>query len=89
MAVPTAPQPFGPSSLGILDRLDVQALQVALQEALSRAGYWQVRNLILKRDGDVITISGRVPTYYLKQLVQNIALASPGVERVNNDVHVC
>lgn len=65
-----------------------QTLQVAIREALSHAGYQELRSLNLECDGEAVTISGRVPTYYLKQLVQNLALAAPGVKRVQNDVQV-
>lgn len=89
MAESSVSPQFEPSSSGLPERLDVQALQAAIREDLCRAGYSQMRHLNLKCDGDVITISGHVPTYYLKQLVQTIALTTPGVGRVNIEVHVC
>jgi hypothetical protein len=39
------------------------------------------------RDG-VLTVRGRVPTFYLKQLLQTILKRIDGVERINNQVDV-
>jgi len=39
------------------------------------------------RDG-VLTVRGRVPTFYLKQLLQTILKRVDGVQRVNNQVDV-
>lgn len=66
---------------------DLPVIQAGIQDALNRSGYGELRRVDLNCDGDAITISGRVPTFYLKQLVQSIALA--GVGRVNNEVRVC
>lgn len=85
----TAPQPFRSTPANLPKRAEVDELQVAIRDALSHSGYRELRSLDLESDGKAITISGRVPTYYLKQLVQSIALAAPGIRQVNNDVRVC
>jgi osmotically-inducible protein OsmY len=36
----------------------------------------------------LVTLEGRVPSYYLKQLAQATALAAPGVDHVRNDLDV-
>lgn len=69
--------------------VDLQAIHAGIQDALNRSGYGELRRVDLDCEGDAVTISGRVPTFYLKQLAQSIALAAPGVGRVNNEVHVC
>ena len=38
--------------------------------------------------GDSVVISGRLPTYYLKQLLQEAVRLNPGVERIDNQVEV-
>lgn len=68
---------------------DVQTIHASIQEALNRSGYGELRGVDLDCEGSAVTISGRLPTFYLKQLVQSIALAAPGVEQVKNEVHVC
>ncbi len=42
----------------------------------------------IERIGKTITITGRVPTYYLKQLLQEAIKAVPGVVNIDNRVHV-
>ena len=70
-------------------RHDPLAIQTAIQEALRLAGYGELRCVEVECDGDAVTLSGRVPTYYLKQLAQNVILNVPGVEHVRNELHVC
>ncbi len=38
--------------------------------------------------GDVLIVRGRVPTFYLKQLVQSILRDVEGVRRIDNQVDV-
>ena len=69
--------------------LDPQTIQAAIQQALHLAGYGELRRVQVECDGESVTISGRVPTYYLKQLAQNIALDVPGIEHIRNELDVC
>lgn len=39
-------------------------------------------------NGDQITLSGNLRSYYLKQIAQAIALKVPGVRSVNNEILV-
>ena len=38
--------------------------------------------------GQTIVVMGRLPSYYLKQLLQEVIRATPGVVNVDNQVHV-
>lgn len=76
------------STSRITTHAEIQRLHVAIREALRHTGYQEFRNLNLECHGEAVTITGRVSTYYLKQLVQSLALAAPGVRRVQNDVQV-
>jgi osmotically-inducible protein OsmY len=89
MAVATAPQQLSSIVSMCQQHEDLPSIQIAIKDALDRAGYGEFRCVDLQCVGGTIIISGRVPTYYLKQLVQNIALSAPGVERVNNQLQVC
>ncbi len=89
MAVTTAPRQLGSIVSMSRQHDDLPSIQAAIQDALNRTGYGELRCVDLRCEGGAVIISGRVPTYYLKQLVQNIALSAPGVERVNNELHVC
>ncbi len=44
--------------------------------------------LQIESSGDSVVVSGRLPTYYLKQLVQECIRLIPGVERIDNRVEV-
>ena len=35
-----------------------------------------------------VTLRGRVPSYYLKQLAQSVVLTAPGVRRLRNELAV-
>lgn len=85
----TAIRPSNSILSGSRPLADLQMLRSGIQEALSRSGYGELRGVGLACEGDAVTISGCLPTFYLKQLVQSIALATPGVGRVNNEVRVC
>ena len=41
-----------------------------------------------ENDGDVLTVRGRVPSFYLKQVLQTILKRLDGVRMVNNQVDV-
>jgi hypothetical protein len=41
-----------------------------------------------ENDGDVLTVRGRVPSFYLKQLLQTILMRVDGVRMVDNQVDV-
>jgi osmotically-inducible protein OsmY len=89
MAEPTVPRQFDSTLSRIHNRADSHALQTAIQKALTRAGYGELRCVELECEGDAVTISGRVPTYYLKHLVQRTAMSTPGIGQVNNELDVC
>ncbi len=89
MAVTAEPQQYRSNKLRNRHLADFSANQVAVQEALNRTGHGELRRVRLECDGETVTISGRVPTFYLKQLAQCVAVATPGVGRVNNQLDVC
>ena len=64
------------------------SLIAAISEALRQTGYGQLRTLELQCDGASVTIVGRVPTYFLKQLAQTTAMGVSGVGGVNNQIRV-
>jgi hypothetical protein len=58
------------------------------QAALRQSGYVELRVLSCVFSGGILTLHGRVPSYYLKQRAQEIASKVPGVIVINNDVEV-
>jgi osmotically-inducible protein OsmY len=48
----------------------------------------RVNNLAIEHDGRNLILSGRVPTFYLKQLVQETVRHVPGVQHIRNKIEV-
>ena len=53
-----------------------------------RSGYPFLWGVSCACSGGVMTLSGVVPTFHLKQVAQELAAHTPGVTQVNNDLHV-
>ncbi len=58
------------------------------QDALSRSGYLALRDVSCVSSEGVIFLHGRVPSFYLKQVAQEIAFGAEGVRRVINRIEV-
>ena len=59
-----------------------------IQEELRRSPYSCIRQLQCDYHEGVVTLRGRVPSYYLKQLAQSIARRTDGVEEVADRIDV-
>jgi hypothetical protein len=59
-----------------------------IERALRATGYLSLRGIAVSIDGQRAILTGRVPSYYLKQIAQTAALAVPGVLGLRNDVEV-
>ncbi len=75
----TRPNPFA---------LLFQEISEIAQAALRRSAYVELRNVSCDFSGGVLTLHGRVPTYYLKQLAQASVADVPGVVEIHNRVEV-
>ena len=58
------------------------------QAALRRSAYFELHNISCDFSGGILTLCGRVPTYYLKQLAQASVADVPGVIEIHNHVEV-
>jgi osmotically-inducible protein OsmY len=56
--------------------------------ALRATGYGPLRGIEVTVHARLVTLGGRVPSYYLKQVAQTTALAVPGARQVRNDLEV-
>lgn len=56
--------------------------------ALLGTGRSGLQRVNIAVDGGQVTLQGIVPTYYMKQLAQELAMSVDGIERVHNDVTV-
>jgi osmotically-inducible protein OsmY len=75
---------------------DLNASQVAIvsplilevERRLRATGHIPLFNLHVVQQGSTVILQGHVPTYYLKQLAQAVAMAIPRVDRVQNELDV-
>jgi hypothetical protein len=56
--------------------------------ALRWTGYWPLGNIGVTVHAQLVILTGRVRSYYLKEFAQEIALAVPGVHQIRNDLEV-
>jgi osmotically-inducible protein OsmY len=59
-----------------------------VQRALRATGYAPLRGIEVVVHARLVILAGRVPSYYLKQVAQETALAVPGTHQVRNDLDV-
>jgi osmotically-inducible protein OsmY len=59
-----------------------------VDRALRATGYFPLRGIEVTVHERVVILSGRVPSYHLKQIAQMTALAVPGTRQVRNDLDV-
>jgi hypothetical protein len=64
-------------------------LPVHPAEALTASTLHQLRKLVVTATDDEVVITGRVPTYYLKQLAQEAVRPTLRDRRLLNHVEVC
>jgi osmotically-inducible protein OsmY len=59
-----------------------------VRDRLDQCGHAAMRMVACSVEQGCIRLTGRTRTYYLKQLAQEIARATPGVTEIANDIHV-
>lgn len=59
-----------------------------VRRSLRQTGYLELRNLHVTVNVNCVTLDGRVPSYFLKQLAQSAATRVPGIDRLINAVEV-
>jgi hypothetical protein len=65
------------------------SLAVAAAQIFDNSEYIELRRIVCESRGNVLTISGRVPTYFLKQLAQASLLNHlEGQPRIENKLQV-
>jgi hypothetical protein len=60
----------------------------ALQHQLQSSPYWSVRQLICHVEQDRVVLRGTMPSFYLKQVAQSLAVKAVGVGRLCSDIEV-
>ena len=70
----------------VTDRTPTAA--IAVYTRFQRSPFLPLRRIKCSLHNGMLVLRGRVPTYYLKQLVQTIGISIEGVEQVVNDLRV-
>jgi osmotically-inducible protein OsmY len=52
------------------------------------SGHLRLRTVKIAEDHGSVVLSGQVPSFYLKQLAQSIAVTVPGVGAIQNELTV-
>ncbi|HEY4260133.1 MAG TPA: BON domain-containing protein [Schlesneria sp.] len=87
-----ADTPYKQQSPAISERMtattaDTDILSAA-SAALHHTGYAQLRAVKLYCHHGRIVLQGRIPTYFLKQLAQEVVRHVPNVKEIDNDLRV-
>jgi osmotically-inducible protein OsmY len=51
--------------------------------------YLALKKISCEYGGGVLTLRGRLPSFYLKQMAQEAVSDTVGVERIDNQIEVC
>jgi osmotically-inducible protein OsmY len=65
-----------------------QPLTEAARQALDGTGRDWLRRVCVSTVGGAVRLEGTVPSYYLKQMAQEVVMTVPGVEVVRNELRV-
>lgn len=55
-----------------------------VRRGLETSGYGELRTITCRVEGGIVTLNGRVSSYYLKQIAQSIVGRQAGVCRIEN-----
>ena len=72
----------------IVGNTRTSAIRRTAEERLRSSGYLALRDVACMARDDVVYLHGRLPSYFLKQLAQEIAAGVEGVRRVINRIDV-
>ena len=59
-----------------------------IRDSWAASGYRILEGVELDLDNGRLSLRGSVPSFYLKQLAQHTALNVPGVQEIDNQLHV-
>jgi len=73
---------------GVMHEKETLATQMEAQSRLRKSGYPELHLVSCEFHGGVLTLRGRVSTFYLKQVAQTLIRGLDGVGAVNNRLDV-
>lgn len=72
----------------VAQSLEDHRLAQRVEHAMRATGYGPLRAVVISVSARVVELHGFVPTYYLKQIAQETALAVPGTHQIHNGLDV-
>ena len=60
----------------------------ALKQQFQASPYWSIRQLVCHIDRERIAVRGSVPSFYLKQIAQTLAVKALGADGVQSEIDV-
>jgi hypothetical protein len=79
---------FGSASGGALAEPCQAPVAAVMRQRLERSMYVELRGAECRFDSGVLTLTGEVPSFYLKQVAFALTENIDGVERVENQIEV-
>ena len=70
------------------ERIADERIADEARRRLCRSSHFHLREMTCDSNCRVLSISGRVPSYYLKQVIQSLLMGIDDVEQLVNDVDV-
>ena len=73
------------------DDLEPDAFETLAQQRLSNDRHYSChfRNITCHHNDGVLTLRGRLPSFYLKQVLQTVLRDLTGIQRIDNQTDVC
>ena len=70
------------------DKIPSLSLEAKVRISFEQLGYPQLNAVRCSFDGGVLRLSGTLNSFYLKQVAQSVAVRTPGVRSVENQIQV-
>ena len=64
------------------------SLEQQLRESFEQLGYPQLQAIKCQVEGDIVKLSGQLESFYLKQVVQSVAVKIAGSHSIQNLIEV-
>ena len=62
--------------------------KIVFRISFGQLGYPQLNSVNCQAEGDLMRLSGTLNSFYLKQVAQSVAVKTPGVRSVENQIQV-
>lgn len=70
------------------DNFPSLSLEDRVRDSFGQLGYPQLNAVVCTAEGDLMRLTGELNSFYLKQVAQSVAVKTPGVRSVENEIVV-